>query len=254
MGLEIAVVGGSLGGLTAACLLRDGGHDVTVYERSPVPLEERGAGIGFLETTGRYLAERVGIDPDDLSVETGSIRYLARDGSVADEAAHRYRFSSWNTVYRHLLDHWTGGGPPEGPSGDDRYRLDHEVVDLTQDADGVELAFADGSRRRAAVAVMADGIGSRGREIVAPSAVRSYAGYVGWRGMVAEAALDPATARRFGDAITYYVYANSHILVYPIPGTDGCLEPGHRLVNVVWYRNYAEGDPDLIFGLYRPGH
>ena len=45
---RIAIVGGSLGGLTAACLLRDDGHDVTIFERSPNELEERGAGIGFL--------------------------------------------------------------------------------------------------------------------------------------------------------------------------------------------------------------
>ncbi|MDT5412780.1 MAG: 2,6-dihydroxypyridine 3-monooxygenase, partial [Mycobacterium sp.] len=39
------VVGGSLGGLTAALVLRDRGWDVDVLERSAVPLEGRGAGI-----------------------------------------------------------------------------------------------------------------------------------------------------------------------------------------------------------------
>jgi 2,6-dihydroxypyridine 3-monooxygenase len=32
--------------------------------------------------------------------------------------------------------------------------------------------------------------------------------------------------------------------VYPIPGPDGSIEPGHRLINFVWYRNYLDG-PDL---------
>jgi 2,6-dihydroxypyridine 3-monooxygenase len=59
--------------------------------------------------------------------------------------------------------------------------------------------------------------------------------------MVAEACLDGATRALFGDAITYYVYANSHILVYPIPGPDGSVTPGERLINFVWYRNYLEG-------------
>jgi 2,6-dihydroxypyridine 3-monooxygenase len=67
---------------------------------------------------------------------------------------------------------------------------------------------------------------------------------VAWRGMVPEAALDAATRAVFGDAITYYVYANSHILVYAIPGPDGSVTPGERLINFVWYRNYLEG-PDL---------
>ncbi len=47
-----------------------------------------------------------------------------------------------------------------------------------------------------------------------------------------------------GDAITYYVYPNSHILVYPIPGLDGSVAEGDRLINFVWYRNYSEG-PEL---------
>jgi 2,6-dihydroxypyridine 3-monooxygenase len=59
--------------------------------------------------------------------------------------------------------------------------------------------------------------------------------------MVPEASLDPATRAVFDDAITYYVYANSHILVYPIPGLSGSVTPGERLINFVWYRNYLEG-------------
>ncbi|MDH3771921.1 MAG: NAD(P)-binding protein, partial [Nitrospirota bacterium] len=50
---RVAVAGGSIGGLTAACLLRDAGHQVTVFERSSTELEQRGAGIGFLEAASR---------------------------------------------------------------------------------------------------------------------------------------------------------------------------------------------------------
>ena len=37
------------------------------------------------------------------------------------------------------------------------------------------------------------------------------------------------------------MFANSHILVYPIPSVEGSLSPGDRLINFVWYRNYLEG-------------
>ena len=59
--------------------------------------------------------------------------------------------------------------------------------------------------------------------------------------MVAERDLPRQLAASLGDAITYHVFANSHILVYPIPGLDGSVEPGDRLINFVWYRNYLEG-------------
>jgi 2,6-dihydroxypyridine 3-monooxygenase len=50
-------MGGSLGGLTAALVLRDRGCDVEVYERSRAPLRDRGAGIVLHPATIRYLVD-----------------------------------------------------------------------------------------------------------------------------------------------------------------------------------------------------
>ena len=230
--MRIAVVGGSLGGLTAACLLRDAGHDVEVFERSSRELEQRGAGIGLLEATYRYLVERAGVALPDVSIATDHIRYLHRDGSILHDAAHPYLFSSWNTVYRRLLDEWR-------PSP---YHLDHEMTGFDQDERTVRIRFADGSETVADVLVCADGVGSLARAVLVPDADEGYAGYVAWRGMVPERELEPAVTDRLTDAITYYVYANSHVLVYPIPGLDGSVAAGDRLLNFVWYRNYLEGD------------
>jgi 2,6-dihydroxypyridine 3-monooxygenase len=229
--LRVCIVGGSLGGLTAALLLRDLGHDVTVHERSEVELEQRGAGIGFLPDSARYIIERLGRPFDQISTSTDAIRYLRRDGTVVHEIAHRYHFSSWNTVYRTLLDAF----------GRERYVLGSAITGRDEDADGVTVQFADGRRERADLLVCADGIRSTFRRSLLPDVQPEYAGYVAWRGMVAEPELAPAVVRALGDAITYYVYADSHILVYPIPGADGSLLPGERLINFVWYRNYLDG-------------
>lgn len=230
--LRVAVVGGSLGGLTVACLLRDSGHDVAVYERSPAELEQRGAGIGFLEATYRYLVERAGLRLEDVSVETPFIRYLERGGGVAHESAHPYLFSSWNTVYRSLLAHW----------GTASYHLGHEMIGFDQRPDGVDISFTNDTSVTVDLLVAADGVGSSTRRALEPGAVQRYAGYVAWRGMVPEAQLPAALAAQLSEAITYYVYANSHMLVYPIPGLDGSVVEGDRLINFVWYRNYLDGD------------
>jgi 2,6-dihydroxypyridine 3-monooxygenase len=236
---QVAIVGGSLGGLTAGLLLRDLGLDVTIFERSAVELEQRGAGIGFLPDSYRYLVERGGYVLDAISTVTHRIRYLERDGSAIYDEPHTYRFSSWNTVYRCLL----------GCFGRDRYLLGRDVQDFAQHAGGVDLKLNDGvndgdSDRDSAGAdllVAADGIGSRSRRALLPGVAPAYVGYVAWRGMVAEGQLAKATVSALGDAITYFVYANSHILVYPIPGLDGSVSPGERLINFVWYRNYLPG-------------
>jgi 2,6-dihydroxypyridine 3-monooxygenase len=230
--LRIVVVGGSIGGLTAALLLRDLGHDVSIHERSAAELVERGAGIGLLETTSRYLVQRGGLSLDEVSIATDHIRYLHRDGTVAHHAAHSYRFSSWTTVYRRLLSCW----------GSDRYHLSAHMVGFDQDDDGVEVRFEEGAVLGCHLLVCADGVGSSSRTLLVPGTTPVYSGYVAWRGTVPEADMRPATAQRLGDAITYYVLANSHILVYPIPGADGSLQPGRRLLNFVWYRNYLHDD------------
>ena len=43
--MRIAIAGGSMAGLFAAALLRQGGREVMVFERSRTGLEGRGAGL-----------------------------------------------------------------------------------------------------------------------------------------------------------------------------------------------------------------
>jgi 2,6-dihydroxypyridine 3-monooxygenase len=229
--MRAAIVGGSLGGLTAALLLRDLGVEVDVYERSPAELVQRGAGIGFLPDAARYLVERAGVSLDRISVSTSHIRYLNRRGEVIYDGSHHYRFSSWYTVYRQMLARIDRA----------RYHLGHEMTGWVDGDDAVEVRFAKQPSRRVDLLVCADGVGSTARARLLPEAQPAYSGYVAWRGMVPEASLDPATRAVVGDAITYYVYANSHILVYPIPGSDDSVAPGERLINFVWYRNYLAG-------------
>jgi 2,6-dihydroxypyridine 3-monooxygenase len=231
---RVGVVGGSLAGLTAGLLLRDLAMDVTVYERSPAELEQRGAGIGFLPDSYRYLVERAALSLDEISTTSRHIRYLSRDGRVVHDEPHLYRFTSWNMVYRSLLRCF----------GRDRYLLGRELTTFATTDRGVHLDFADRSTDDVDLLVLADGVASRFRSLLVPGARPVYAGYVAWRGMTPEASLAAASAELLGDAITYFVYANSHILAYPIPNTDGSVRPGERLINFVWYRNYLD-DGDL---------
>jgi 2,6-dihydroxypyridine 3-monooxygenase len=233
---RVAVMGGSVGGLTAALVLRDAGCDVTVFERSSAALQARGAGIAALEATLRYLTERGGRPVADVCSSTGWIRFLRADGSVRHEQRHRYLFSSWNTIYRSLLELFDSG----------RYLLGREVTGFSQAGESVRVTLAGGTGpmtgAEADLLVCADGVSSLGRARLLPEVKPSYSGYVAWRGTVPERALPAASRGLFGDAITYQVLNDSHILVYPIPGLDGALTPGQRLVNFVWYVNVAEGE------------
>src|ERR1700684_1684424 len=150
---SVVVVGGSLGGLTAALVLRDAGCDVRVFERSSSALQARGAGIAVLDATLRYLTERGGYHPADICSCTDWIRFVRGDGSVQHEQRHRYRFSSWTTIYRSLL----------ALLDRDRYFLGSEVTSFSLAGDIAEVELADGSRGRADLLVCADGISSMAR-------------------------------------------------------------------------------------------
>ena len=63
---RVIVMGGSVGGLTAALVLRDVGCEVRVFERSSAALQARGAGIAALDATLRYLTERGGRQRADV--------------------------------------------------------------------------------------------------------------------------------------------------------------------------------------------
>jgi 2,6-dihydroxypyridine 3-monooxygenase len=218
----VIVIGGSIGGLTAALLLRDLGCDVTVLERSRGPLVSSGAGIVIHPMTVRYLLERAGHTLDSLSIGSRWERYMGPDGAVASERPCRFRFSSYSTLHGAALRAFDGA----------RYRPGCEVVALEEHS----VRLADGRSERADLVVCADGIHSLGRRTLVPSARARYAGYVGWRGtMPANRLAD----ERLKDAITYHVMPSSHILTYPIPpGPDGA-----AILNWVWYRNVGAGAP-----------
>src|SRR5439155_824396 len=139
-------------------LLRELGLDVTVYERSGAELEQRGAGIGFLPASYRYLAERARIDLDEISISTNHIRYLDRQDRVIHDQQQLYRFSNWNTVYRSLLRCF----------GRERYLLGRECIDIRQEGGKVRIKHADGSELELDLLVCADGVSSQARAKLLP--------------------------------------------------------------------------------------
>jgi 2,6-dihydroxypyridine 3-monooxygenase len=221
------VAGGSLGGLTAALVLRDQGWDVDVLERSAVPLQDRGAGIVLHPNTVRYLVERVGKAIGDIGVPASRLRYLGDDGSVADEQPCAYRFASYFELYQGLLDAF----------GTEHYHLSNQLAHLDNRDDEVTLSLTDGQTLAADLVVCADGIRSTARSILVPDAQPRYVGYVAWRGTIERDELSGRTASVLQDAITYRILPHGHLLTYPIPGKDGSV-----LCNWLWYQNVAPGD------------
>jgi 2,6-dihydroxypyridine 3-monooxygenase len=227
------VVGGSIGGLTAALLLRDLGFVVDLYERTPTGLEGRGSGIVLQPDTVRWFIERSTQDLADLRASTSYVQYLDRGGDIVHSKKQTWTYTSWGTLHRALLADF----------GTDHYHYGQYACGFSQHRDGATVRFASGVTASANLVVFADGIRSVVRERFDPNATLSYAGYVGWRGTTPLSGLSARTRDTLRDAVTYNVISHSHILMYPIPGerARGRRDP---LLNYVWYRNVPAG-PDL---------
>lgn len=229
--LRIGIAGGSLAGLTAAALLRDLGHDVTVYERSASQLQSRGAGIVVHRMTVSYLLERGGFEPHQLATRVSRLIYLGPHGEVVHAEPCIWSFTSWNTLYRSLRRCFD----------DQRYRLGESLLAAEPAEGGVTATFQGGRRERFDLLLGADGIASTTRALFLPQVAPEYSGYIAWRGTVQESALGPEAADTLGDAVIYHLMPDSHILTYPIPSADGSVDRGNRPINFIWYRNVAAG-------------
>jgi 2-polyprenyl-6-methoxyphenol hydroxylase-like FAD-dependent oxidoreductase len=220
------VIGGSLGGLIAAHLLRSVGWDAVVYERNAEDLVGRGAGIG----THQHLIDilrRVGIAFDDsMGVRVGKVVCLDRDGAIVLAQETVRVMSGWARLYRSLRE----ALPAEC------YRLGHGLVRVEQDADGVTARFADGSRARGDLLVGADGTRSTVRAQYLPDAQPVYAGYVAWRAMLDERDVPEKIRAEIFESYAFCLPEGEQCLGYPVPGRDNDTAAGRRAYNIVWYR------------------
>jgi len=186
----IAIVGGGLGGLTAAIALRQRGFEVTVYEQAPA-LGEIGAGIQLSPNAMRVLIG-LGLDRAFEAIAFEPNRHVVRNwksGAITSATQMKGVFrAQYGAGYfgAHRADLH---GVLQQALGTDCVRLNARCTGVTQRPDGVTLAFADGRTAGADVAIGADGIRSAVREsLFGPDAPR-FTGHIVWRGLVPTAAL-----------------------------------------------------------------
>lgn len=126
---------------------------------------------------------------------------------------------------------------------------DRNVTNLKERHDGLEIFWksssGDEGSLKADILIGADGPSSTIRGILAPEVQRVYAGYCALRGTVPESEVSDAAREAFCERFTFFHCRGVQILAYLIPGKDGTVEPGQRLINFVYYTNFPEASPEL---------
>src|SRR5215468_7680789 len=219
------VIGGSMSGLFAASFLRQIGWDVDIYERSPVELVGRGAGILASHPELLDVLEKCGADTRNLGIRVNKRITIDRDGRVIAEKFLPQIFTSWDRL-RGLLHETIDPA---------RYHLGYTFARVEQD-DGVRVHFADGHAEYADLLIGCDGSRSAVRGEIASSVHPIYTGYFIWRGVCNEAALSSRTRDCIFPYVTFFLPERQQILGYPISGGNDDIRPGHRRFNFIWYR------------------
>jgi salicylate hydroxylase len=183
--VRIAIVGGGVGGLTAAIALARKGFDVTVLEQSP-ELAQVGASLQLgpnalrlMDDLGLLPALRaIGVRPDAVDFlrwDDGTVLLHTELGGPAEDHFGAPQLDFFRPdLHRALIGALSPGV----------LRLGTTIEGLDQDEHGVTLHAVGGGRLRADVAIAADGIRSRLRRQLVGTDDPVFSGTVVYRGVV----------------------------------------------------------------------
>lgn len=189
----LAVIGGGIGGLTAALALQRFGFRITVFEQAH-QLREIGAGV-TITPNAMHALDFLGVGPRVVDASGPAPRYEVCDagsgrilelGPPAEDVGPAFGAAYVNArradLHAALVDALLARDP-------DCVRLDHRFEHLEQDADGVDLRFAGGERFRAAAVIGCDGGASRVRSVVFGHEEVAYTGQTAFRALVPASAV-----------------------------------------------------------------
>jgi len=210
MRLRAAVVGGGIGGLSAACALSRRGVEVTVFEQADV-LGEIGAGVSIFPNALRQL-ERMGMGPAlaKVGARIGEASQYCRSDGTKVGTVITTDSSGWNGLYgmhrADLLNVLAAHLPGEF------VRTGHRCVGFEQSAAAARLTFANGETAEADVVIAADGIHSALQKYVVEPKPPEYSGVRSYRGLIAS---DKLPGWREA-AHQVWMGEGKHFIVFPV--------------------------------------
>lgn len=212
--MKAIVIGGGIGGMSAAIALERAGIETAVFE-AVKEMKPVGAAISIWPNGVKCL-NALGLKAK-LRALGGNMAYMAYQDFASGATLTRFSMAplvrqvgeypypvARAELQAMLIDHY----------GRERVSFGKRVTEVTQHDDGVTATFADGSVAHGDLLIAADGAHSVLRQAVLGEQVeRRYAGYVNWNGLVTiDSALAPA------DQWTTFVGEGKRVSLMPVSG------------------------------------
>jgi salicylate hydroxylase len=218
---RILIAGAGIGGLTAASCLMKAGHHVEIYEQAP-QLAEVGAGIQ-ISANAQHVLRHLGLGDAILKmgVKPGAYVFRLHDTgeviqrfslSAEHEALHGAPYTQLHRADLH--DILAAKAREFDP---DVVRLNRRAVGFSEDADGVELRFADGSAVRGDLLIGGDGLKSVVRRQIAGDVPATYTGDVAWRLVVPRERLPKDFLE---EVMSVFMGPGGHLVCYYLRGGE----------------------------------
>jgi salicylate hydroxylase len=223
MQTRLAIIGGGIGGLSAALSLLRAGFDAHVYEQART-LREVGAGIQVSPNASRVL-HGLGLADELAKLGVRPFAHHQRrwdDGRtllktpLGDTVVAAFGFPHYQSHRADLLSMLINAFPTE------RLHIGHRMVAFTDYGDSVEAEFENGERIRADALIGADGIHSTVRQALFGPENPRFTGCVAYRGLVPAERIKHLNIEVNAQM---WMGPGKHIVVYYVAGK--------RLVNVV---------------------
>ena len=242
--MRTLVIGGGIGGLTAASALARRGHDVRVVEQAP-KFEPVGAGI-TIQANANAVLQALGIElPAEDVVPIGSVELVDEHARALVAGDPDEILPDPPSVNVHRADlHRALLAACDGVPLEAGVRVDAVAVG----SDAVEVRFADGRAEPFEWVIGADGIHSACRRSLYGETVTRYSGQTCWRFAIEAPDLVPdVTTERWspGRRVGIIPLARGRIYVYLVENAPrGTPAPGSASADALRAR-FAGDDPRL---------
>ena len=229
--MRIAIIGGGIGGLTAALALSHNAHDITVFERS-AGIREIGAGVQISPNAGRLLHSlglgeaysEISVNPHRVVLRRWEDDSIIRATDLDESFLTQHQVPLANVARNELVEIL---GNAVAARTNVTLKFSTHVVKVEPGDASSEVIFADGSSQSFDIVIGADGIHSVVRPCVGGIDKPRFSGSAAYRALVPRSAVEDLpidVTNRMGPdrhVVSYFIGRNrSHLNLVCISPED----------------------------------